>query len=200
MNDKMTFTINVKGIMMRNLMKYAGIALLVAGLAACDGKDEKAAADDNGVSSSQTTQNISLLDGKVGFTLPAGMSDQSGKLGTQANNMHVYADASGQKAIIVIEGDATEEGLDALANRLEQQQRNRDAQLQVVTNKSIDLKGKPAQQLDTVISAENQSSWSSVVLSKVDGKLLTLQISLPADNQQQAQTEAESIVNTITLK
>lgn len=200
MNDKMTFTINVKGIMMRNLMKYAGIALLVAGLAACDGKDEKAAADDNGVSSSQTTQNISLLDGKVGFTLPAGMSDQSGKLGTQANNMHVYADASGQKAIIVIEGDATEEGLDALANRLEQQQRNRDAQLQVVTNKSIDLKGKPAQQLDTVISAKNQSSWSSVVLSKVDGKLLTLQISLPADNQQQAQTEAESIVNTITLK
>lgn len=185
---------------MRNLLKYAGIGLLVAGLAACDGKDEKAAADDNGVSSSQTSQNVSLLDGKVGFTLPAGMSDQSGKLGTQSNNMHVYADASGQKAIIVIEGDATEEGLDALANRLEQQQRNRDAQLQVVTNKAIDLKGKPAQQLDTVISAKNQSAWSSVVLSKVDGKLLTLQISLPADNQQQAQTEAESIVNTITLK
>lgn len=185
---------------MRNLLKYAGIGLLVVGLAACDGKDDKASADDNGVSSSQSSQNVSLMDGKLGFTLPAGMSDQSGKLGTQANNMHVYADATGQKAIIVIEGDATTDGLDVLAKRLEQQQRNRDPQLQVVTNKSVDLKGQPAQQLDTVISAKNQSSWSSVVLAKVDGKLLTLQITLPADNQQQSQTDAENIINTITLK
>ncbi|AXU97257.1 MAG TPA: DUF1795 domain-containing protein [Erwinia persicina] len=186
---------------MRNLLKYAGIAVLVAGLAACDGKkDEKAAADDNGVSSSQSNQNVTLMDGKLSFTLPAGMSDKSGKLGTQANNMHVYADESGQKAIIVIDGESTDEGLDVLAGRLEAQQRNRDPQLQVVTNKSITVKGKQLQQLDTVISANNQSSWSSVVLGKSDGKLLTLQITLPADNQQQAQTEAESIISTIELK
>ena len=78
---------------MRNLLKYAGIGLLVVGLAACDGKDDKAAADDNGTSSSQSSQNVTLMDGKLSFALPAGMSDQSGKLGTQANNMHVYADA-----------------------------------------------------------------------------------------------------------
>jgi len=172
----------------------------VVGLAACDGKDDKAAADDNGTSSSQSSQNVTLMDGKLSFALPAGMSDQSGKLGTQANNMHVYADASGQKAIIVIEGDSTTEGLDVLAKRLEQQQRNRDPQLQVVTNKSVDLNGQPAQQLDSVISAKNQSSWSSVVLAKVDGKLLTMQITLPADNQQQSQTDAESIIKTIKLK
>ncbi len=185
---------------MRNLLKYAGIGLLVVGLTACDGKDEKAAGGDNGASSSQSSQTVTLLDGKLSFSLPAGMSDQSGKLGTQANNMHVYADASGQKAIIVIGGDATNEGLDVMAKRLEAQQRNRDPQLQVVTNKSVDLKGQPAQQLDTVISAKNQSSWSSVVLAKVDGKLLTLQITLPADNQQQSQTEAENIINTVVLK
>ncbi|KGT91107.1 hypothetical protein NG99_17625 [Erwinia typographi] len=185
---------------MRNLLKYAGIGLLVVGLTACDGKDDKPAADNNGASSSQSTQTVTLMDGKLGFTLPAGMSDQSGKLGTQANNMHVYADASGQKAIIVIEGDATTEGVDALAQRLEQQQRNRDPQLQVVTNKAIELSGQPAQQLDTVISAKNQSAWSSVVLAKVDGKLLTLQITLPADNQQQSQTDSENIIKTITLK
>ncbi|MFS2221745.1 DcrB family lipoprotein [Pantoea sp. B65] len=185
---------------MRNIAKYVGIGLLVMGLAACDGKNDKAAANDNGASSSQSAQTVNLMDGKLNFKLPAGMSDKSGKLGTQANNMHVYADESGQKAIIVINGDATSEALDVLAKRLEAQQRNRDPQLQVVTNKSIDLKGQPAQQLDTVISANNQSSWSSVVLSKVDGKLLTLQITLPADNQQQAQTDAENIINTIELK
>lgn len=185
---------------MRNLLKYAGIAVLVAGLAACDGKKDKQAADDNGVSSSQSSQTVTLMDGKLSFSLPPGMSDKSGKLGTQSNNMHVFADESGQKAIIVIDGESTNEGLDVLAGRLEAQQRNRDPQLQVVTNKAITVKGQPLQQLDTVISANNQSSWSSVVLGKVDGKLLTLQITLPADNQQQAQTEAESIINTITLK
>lgn len=60
---------------------------------------------------------ISLLDGKLSFTLPAGMADQSGKLGTQANNMHVYSDATGQKAVIVIVGDSTNEDLAVLAKR-----------------------------------------------------------------------------------
>ncbi len=48
---------------------------------------------------------VNLLDGKLSFSLPADMTDQSGKLGTQANNMHVWSDATGQKAVIVIMGD-----------------------------------------------------------------------------------------------
>jgi hypothetical protein len=185
---------------MRQLTKYLGIGLLVVGLAACDQQSDKAAADDNGTSASASVQTVTLMDGKLSFNLPAGMSDKSGKVGTQANNMHVYADESGQRAIIVIEGDDTDEGLDVLSQRLERQQRNRDPQLQVVTNKAITLKGQPAQQLDTVISANNQSAWSSVVLAKAEKKLVTLQITLPADNQQQAQTAAENIINSITLK
>ncbi len=50
------------------------------------------------------------------------------------------------------------------------------------------------------ISAKGQTAWSSVILGKVDDKLLTLQVTLPADNQQQAQTEAESIINTLTIQ
>nr|VXZ91221.1 Uncharacterised protein [Klebsiella pneumoniae] len=45
------------------------------------------------------------------------MADQSGKLGTRANNMHVYSDATGQKAVIVIVGDSTNEDLAVLAKR-----------------------------------------------------------------------------------
>ena len=185
---------------MRNIVKYVGIALLVLGAAACDQKKEDAAQDDNGVSASQSAQTVSLMDGKLSFALPAGMSDKSGKIGTQSTNMHVYADESGQSAIIVIAGDTTSEALDVLAQRLEQQQRNRDPQLQVVANKAVTLQDQPAQRLDTIMSANNQSAWSSVILAKVEGKLVTLQISLPADNQQQAQKKADEIVNTITLK
>jgi len=84
--------------------------------------------------------------------------------------------------------------------RLEEQQRARDPQLQVVTNKSIEIKGHTLQQLDSIISAKGQTAYSSVILGKVDNQLLTMQITLPADNQQLAQTAAENIINTITIK
>ncbi len=185
---------------MRNVAKYVAIGLLAVGLTACDQKEDSTTANSNGANASQSTQNVTVMAGKMTFSLPAGMSDKSGKLGTQANNMHVYADDSGQRAIIVIDGDSTDETLPVLAQRLEQQQRSRDPQLQVVANKAITLQGLQAQQLDSVISANNATSWSSVVLAKVDGKLLTLQITLPANNQQQAQTEAEKVINTLALK
>ena len=184
---------------MRKLVKYVGIGLLVVGLASCDNSDTSTPSQGSAAASDAAGQAISLLDGKLSFTLPAGMTDQSGKLGTQSNNMHVYSDATGQKAIIVIVGDGTNEDLAVLTNRLEEQQRSRDPQLQVVTNKSIDVKGHTLQQLDSIISAKGQTAYSSVVLGKVDNKLLTLQVTLPADNQQQAQADAEKIINTLVI-
>ena len=185
---------------MRNLVKYVGIGLLVMGLAACDNNDTNAPAEGTSTESNATGQPVSLLDGKLTFSLPADMTDQSGKLGTQANNMHVYSDATGQKAVIVIVGDNTNEELSVLAKRLEDQQRSRDPQLQVVTNKSIELKGHTLQQLDSIISAKGQTAYSSVLLGKVDNQLLTLQITLPADDQQKAQTAAENIINTLVIQ
>ncbi|EOT5500581.1 DcrB family lipoprotein [Citrobacter koseri] len=185
---------------MRNLVKYVSIGLLVMGLAACDNNDTNAPAEGTSTESNATGQPVSLLDGKLTFSLPADMTDQSGKLGTQANNMHVYSDATGQKAVIVIVGDNTNEDLAVLAKRLEDQQRSRDPQLQVVTNKAIELKGHTLQQLDSIISAKGQTAYSSVLLGKVDNQLLTLQITLPADDQQKAQTAAENIINTLVIQ
>lgn len=186
---------------MRNLAKFMGITLLVAGLAACDGKtDDKTAPVDKGASAAVATQPISLLNGKVSFTLPQGMSDQSGKLGTQSNNMHVYADSTGQKAVIVIVGDNTPDSLETLANRLQSQQQERDTNLQVVTNKSIQVDGQTLQQLDSIINTGGEKAYSSVVLGKIDNQLLTLQITLPADDQAQAQAGAEAIISTLKIQ
>ncbi|WP_256994773.1 4'-phosphopantetheinyl transferase AcpT [Escherichia coli] len=101
---------------MRNLVKYVGIGLLVMGLAACDDKDTNATAQGSVAESNATGNPVNLLDGKLSFSLPADMTDQSGKLGTQANNMHVWSDATGQKAVIVIMGDDPKEDLAVLAN------------------------------------------------------------------------------------
>ncbi|MFP1982107.1 DcrB family lipoprotein [Lonsdalea quercina] len=184
---------------MSKVVKFIGIGLLAATLTACDGKKDETPSTTDAAAQAQSSQTISLLSGKLTFTLPADLSDQSGKLGNQANNMHVYANKSGQKAVIVILGDSTTEELPVLSQRLEDQQRTRDANLQVVTNKTIDVDGHKLQQLDSIISSSGQKAYSSVVLGIVGDHLMTLQITLPADNQQQAQTEAENIIRTLKL-
>ena len=136
---------------MRNLVKYVGIGLLVMGLAACDDKDTNATAQGSVAESNATGNPVNLLDGKLSFSLPADMTDQSGKL-------------------------------------------------QVVTNKAIELKGHKMQQLDSIISAKGQTAYSSVILGNVGNQLLTMQITLPADNQQKAQTTAENIINTLVIQ
>ncbi len=108
------------------------------------------------------------------------MTDQSGKLGTQAINMHVWSDATGQKAVIVIMGDDPKEDLAVLAKRLEDQQRHRDPQLQVVTNKAIELKGHKMRRLRRYyLRQKGQTAYSSVILGNVGNQLLTIQITLP---------------------
>lgn len=184
---------------MHKLVKYVGIGLLVMGLAACDNKQNNTDTAGASATSTPAAQTVSLLDGKVSFSLPADISDQSGKVGTQSNNMHVYSDTSGQKAVIVIISEESTDTLSTLADRLEQQQHARDPQLQVISNKSIEIKGHTLQQLDTIISAQGQTTYSSIVLSKIGDKLLTMQISLPADNQAQAKASAESILGTLTI-
>ncbi|AHK19449.1 DcrB family lipoprotein [Yersinia similis] len=175
--------------MYKKIARFLAVGLLVAGLSACD------SSSDNNMG-----QTVSLLDGKVTFNLPAELSDQSGKMGNQANNMHVYANNTGDKAVIVILGEGTNEKLDVLTNRLAEQQRARDANLQVVTNKTININGQPFQQLDSIITSSGQKAYSSIVMGTVGNQLMTLQITLPAENQQQAQTEAESIISTLKLK
>jgi len=185
---------------MQKVAKYLGISLLVIGLSACDNKNDVATPANDGAAHAQSENKVSLLEGKLTFALPGDMSDQSGKVGTQANNMHVYADKTGHKAVIVILGDNTTEGLDVMAQRLEEQQRARDPDLQVVTNKAITVNGQTLQQLDSIVSSGGKPAYSSVVIGKVDAHLLTMQITLPADNQQKAQSAAEAILNTIAIK
>ena len=83
---------------MRNLVKYVGIGLLVMGLAACDNSDTKTPAQAASAESNATGHPVSLMDGKLSFSLPADMTEQSGKLGTQANNQQANPDIFNQIA------------------------------------------------------------------------------------------------------
>ncbi|PPK19595.1 hypothetical protein CSC88_35795, partial [Klebsiella pneumoniae] len=128
------------------------------------------------------------------------MADHSGTLGTQANKMHGSSDATVEKAVIIIVGDRTSEDRAVLAKRPEEQQRSRDPQLQGVRNKPLAIQGHTLQHLHSIITAKAQTASPSVILGIVDDTLLTLQVTLPADNQQQSHNEAESIITTLTIQ
>lgn len=185
---------------MRNLTRGFGVGLLLLSLTACDQSKDEAKHQTSSQTAEQQAPNVSLLDGRLTFKLPEGMTDQTGKLGSESNNMHVYANSDGSQAVIVIVGDQSSQPLNELSQKLQNQQQKRDPQLQVVADKALMLGKLPAQQLDSVISAKNHSNWSTVILSKVDGKLVTLQISLPADNQLKSQALSADIVKSIVLK
>ncbi|MFV0570013.1 MAG: hypothetical protein ACK5NJ_15805, partial [Citrobacter portucalensis] len=60
---------------MRYLDKYVFIGFMVIGLAACDISDTKEPAECAAAESNATGQPVSLLDGKLSFSLPADMTD-----------------------------------------------------------------------------------------------------------------------------
>ncbi|AHG20464.1 lipoprotein [Chania multitudinisentens RB-25] len=185
---------------MRNVAKLMGIGLLVLGLAACDGENKDSQAPAGDATASTQSGQVNLLGGKLTFTLPNGMADQSSRLSQPSNNRHVFADSTGQRALIVILGDKAPDSLETLAQGLEAQQRSRDANLQLITNKAIDINGVPLRQLDSIITSGDQKAYSSILLGTLDNQLLTIQITLPADNQQQAQSEAEGIIRSLKLQ
>ncbi|MDN6072342.1 MAG: DcrB family lipoprotein [Enterobacterales bacterium] len=176
----------------------------MAGLAACDGQSTdnttSAAKGSTPVEASVPAgENISLLNGKVTFTLPAGLTDQSGKLGSQSNSMHVYANKSGQQAIIVIMAPLPADSLSTLSGRLVEQQKSRDPSLNVLSDKSIEVSGQQAQEVNSLQTAKGQVSYSSIVLAKAGDQLMTMQVSLPGENQQEAANIANGVINTLKI-
>ena len=70
----------------------------------------------------------------------------------------------------------------------------------MITNKAIDINGVPLRQLDSIITSGGEKAYSSILIGTLDNNMLTIQVTLPADNQQQAQSEAEGIIKTLKLK
>lgn len=191
---------------MRNIVKYIGISLLITGLAACDGqKDNQKTKENNTTASSSAVsvpagETVSLFDGKAEFTLPAGLTDQTGKLGTQSNSMHVYADKTGQQAVIVILAPMPQEDLKTLSTRLVEQQKSRDPSLKLLSDDAIKVGNADARKVVSTQMSHNNMSYSSIVLAHIGNDLLTIQTSLPASNQEEAAKVADGVISTLKVK
>jgi len=54
--------------------------------------------------------------------------------------------------------------------------------------------------LDSIINSAGKKAYSSILISTLDNDMLTIQVPLPADKLQQAQSEAAGIISTLKLK
>lgn len=188
---------------MRNLVKVLTVGLLILAVSGCDYLSGKNLPGSH-KQQSEEDRTVTLLDGQLTFTLPQGMTNQDKKVKkrkvVRVNRVNTYADKSGKKTIIVVISDSSPDGMDVLADRLEQRQRARSDDLQVVMNKQIDIDNHPVQRLDSAFTQDKEKLYSSVLLFKTNENLVTMQITLPADDQQQARAEADAIINTVQLQ
>lgn len=183
---------------MRTLTRLCSISLLALAMTACDGNTTTDTTSKSTIESS-VEQNISLLNGKLSFTLPAGLTDQSDKLVNASSNKYIYADSKLEHSVIVILESPSGESLSVLAQRMEEQQKTNDANLQVISNKAVTSHGQNLQRIDTIQTRNGNKVYVAVVLGQVADHMLTMQITVPADNQQQAQTMVDTLVNTLKL-
>lgn len=137
---------------MGNLVKLIGVGLLVTGLAACDGNSTtEASAPAQGASATQPS-----------------------KLGSQTNNMSVYANKTSQQAVIVILAPMPKDSLNALSSRLIDQQKSRDASLQLVSSEAVTLGGKSVEKVVSMQQANGHAVYSSIILAQIGDQLMTM--------------------------
>lgn len=179
---------------MKTLIKVLSVSLLVGWLSGCD--DGSAAGTKNSTLNGQT---VSLLEGGVTLTLPKKLRDQRGNLEAQTNNMFVYADTSGWQSAIVILSDDNDESTQTLIDELEKQQLSRDDRLQTLQRNTFNIGQHQLQRLDTLTQTKDRSVYSSIILMKLRGKLITLQINMPADNLSATAQAVEQIIQSIQI-
>ncbi|QBH98294.1 DUF1795 domain-containing protein [Limnobaculum zhutongyuii] len=184
---------------MQKLVKIVGVCLFAASLMACDGSKDQPAATGSGTSAEQSGQ-TSVLGGKVNFTVPDGLQDQSGKSGSQATNMAVYADNAAQKMLIVISSSMPDDTLENLITRMEAQQKMRDAELVVVKKEEVTADGQKLQRLDTAIRIDGKKNYSSTLLGQIDKQLLTMQLTYPIEQQEDAEKAINQFISSLKIK
>lgn len=185
---------------MQKLVKIVGLCLFAVSLAACDGSKDNPAPAGNNASATQSGEQTTVLGGKVSFTVPDGLQDQSGNNASQTSNMAVYADNSAQKMLIVISSSMPADPLNNLIERMEAQQKMRDTDMSVLTKKEVTVGDQKLQRLDTLIRIDGKKNYSSTLLGQVDQQLLTMQVTFPAEQQAEGEKVVQKFIDSIKIK
>ncbi|SQI34565.1 Domain of uncharacterised function (DUF1795) [Leminorella richardii] len=189
---------------MQKLIKTMGLCLFAVSLTACDGnKDTPTAPAENGSSAAQPGASggqTQVLGGKVSFTVPDGLQDQSGKSPSQTTNMAIFADNAAQKMLIVISSSMPADSLDNLITRMEAQQKMRDSELTLLKKAPIEVSGQTLQRLDTLVRIDGNKNYSSTLLGQVGEQLLTIQLTYPAEQQADAEKAVEAFITSLKIQ
>ncbi|MGL4858321.1 MAG: DcrB-related protein [Enterobacteriaceae bacterium] len=186
------------------MIRLTGFCLLILSLfalAACDNAQESASPSVHTSTAQNGDSTYTLLEGKLTFTLPAVMQDQSQSLNPPSTTKFIYSDATGMQSLIVLIDPPVNLSPADQAQGLVQFYQKKVPDMKVLLDKSITIDKTEMHRLDLFDDNPNRKVkvLSVFVLGNIDNQVVTFQLSMPANDMAQAQKQVQQIIDSIKL-
>ncbi|HEI8868153.1 DcrB-related protein [Serratia sp. AKBS12] len=216
--------------MLKTIAKFATVAALVTGLAACDNPDTKQPTvpkPDPKPTAAQTAPpapkpeepkpalpqglSVSMQKGRITFELPPGFSDQtkySGIINDSKSNIQLFLDSKSRQRTVsseVIPPDGMKlNNSDKMLNELMQSMMtelsDRYQNIKRTKEENLVIGKQKFHRLDTEQSVNGQKVVSTIMLTVFNKRVVTLQMLSPAKTPEVHQALVQRIIDTLTVK
>ncbi|QDL34526.1 DcrB-related protein [Serratia liquefaciens] len=215
--------------MLKTIAKFTAVAVLAAGLAACDNKDDtkpeipkpdpkptvtQPAPPPPAVETPPATPpglKVSMQKGKITFELPPGFSDQtenSGIVNDSQSTIQRFLDGKSRQSTVsseVIPPDGMKlNGSDKMLKDLTQSMltelADRYQNIRTTKEESFTVGKQKFHRLDTEQSVSGQKVVSTIMLTVFNKRVVTLQMLSPAKTPEAHQALVQKIIDTLAVQ
>ncbi|HDU8662875.1 TPA: DcrB-related protein [Serratia liquefaciens] len=215
--------------MLKTIAKFTAVAVLAAGLAACDNKDDtkpeipkpdpkptvtQLAPPPPAVETPPATPpglKVSMQKGKITFELPPGFSDQtenSGIVNDSQSTIQRFLDGKSRQSTVsseVIPPDGMKlNGSDKMLKDLTQSMltelADRYQNIRTIKEENFTVGKQKFHRLDTEQSVSGQKVVSTIMLTVFNKRVVTLQMLSPAKTPEAHQALVQKIIDTLAVQ
>ena len=215
--------------MLKTIAKFTAVAVLAAGLAACDNKDDtrpeipkpdpkptvtQPAPPPQAVETPPATPpglKVSMQKGKITFELPPGFSDQtenSGIVNDSQSTIQRFLDGKSRQSTVsseVIPPDGMKlNGSDKMLKDLTQSMltelADRYQNIRTTKEENFTVGKQKFHRLDTEQSVSGQKVVSTIMLTVFNKRVVTLQMLSPAKTPEAHQALVQKIIDTLAVQ
>ncbi|CAI1191331.1 Uncharacterised protein [Serratia liquefaciens] len=215
--------------MLKTIAKFTAVAVLAAGLAACDNKDDtkpeipkpdpkptvtQPAPPPQAVETPPATPpglKVSMQKGKITFELPPGFSDQtenSGIVNDSQSTIQRFLDGKSRQSTVsseVIPPDGMKlNGSDKMLKDLTQSMltelADRYQNIRTIKEENFTVGKQKFHRLDTEQSVSGQKVVSTIMLTVFNKRVVTLQMLSPAKTPEAHQALVQKIIDTLAVQ
>lgn len=179
-----------------SFIRFFSMLVLAITLTACDNNSQNTLA----APEPDAMQKVSLWQDKIQLSIPQNWRDQSNQLTQQSNDRYIFTNQDTSQSLIVLLDEPFKGELSEQVKNIEENRKQRDASQVTISSKPIEVSGYSLYRLDMRSKENDHETLVSTITGNVNDRLLTIQVSLPAEPPQEAQKIVQSIQDSLTLK